>query len=165
MSRERFCTIVGRLLTIQNRVSFAKLLYWSIVDKTLNMRHTNTTMNLKKERHFYNTIEIGQSSVSRCQVSSARASRALKMRTFYVKGGYGESRFFAQICPMLPLRSFKRAVCRKSTELSDMSRCARTRAKLCHTECSVTLRLGYPDCSSRTRNRFLPRTRNAGHNH
>jgi len=36
-------------LTIQNRVSFAKLLYWSIVDKTLNMRHTNTTMNLKKK--------------------------------------------------------------------------------------------------------------------
>lgn len=52
VSRLTFLHLVDRpaILTIQNRVSFAKLLYWSIVDKTLNMRHTNTTMNLKRKR-------------------------------------------------------------------------------------------------------------------
>lgn len=33
-------------LTIQNNVSLAKLEYASIVDNTLNIRHTSTTMNL-----------------------------------------------------------------------------------------------------------------------
>ena len=33
--------------TIQNRVSFAKSAYWSIVDNTLNMRQMSTIMNLK----------------------------------------------------------------------------------------------------------------------
>lgn len=35
-----------RIRTIQNNVSFANPEYSSIVDRTLNIRHTNTTMNL-----------------------------------------------------------------------------------------------------------------------
>lgn len=49
------------LLTIQNRVSLAKSLYWSIVDKTLNMRHTNTTMNLERKKNthtFYKRMQL-----------------------------------------------------------------------------------------------------------
>lgn len=33
-------------ISIQNNVSLAKLLYWSIVDNTLNIRQTKTSMNL-----------------------------------------------------------------------------------------------------------------------
>ena len=35
--------------TIQKRVSLAKSSYSSMVERTLNMRHTRTTMNLKEE--------------------------------------------------------------------------------------------------------------------
>lgn len=33
-------------ISIQNNVSFAKSLYWSIVDRTLNIKQTSTSMNL-----------------------------------------------------------------------------------------------------------------------
>ncbi len=36
-------------LTIQNSVSFAKLEYWSIVERTLKMRQISTIMNLQRE--------------------------------------------------------------------------------------------------------------------
>lgn len=45
-------------LTIQNNVSLAKLLYWSIVDRTLKMRHTKTTMNLQREKTHYYRLDI-----------------------------------------------------------------------------------------------------------
>lgn len=36
-----------RHISIQNNVSLAMFIYWSIVDKTLNIRHTSTSINLK----------------------------------------------------------------------------------------------------------------------
>lgn len=35
------------ILTIQKRVSLAKVAYWSMVDKTLKIKQTSTIMNLK----------------------------------------------------------------------------------------------------------------------
>lgn len=48
-SRTRYSTPKNttRQISIQNKVSFANLLYSSIVDNTLNIRHTKTSKNLK----------------------------------------------------------------------------------------------------------------------
>lgn len=50
--RHIICALGYKLLTIQKRVSLAKLLYWSMVDRTLNIRHTKTTMNLRTNKNI-----------------------------------------------------------------------------------------------------------------
>ena len=54
--------VIQFALTIQNSVSFAKLVYCSIVDNTLNIRHMSTIMNLgqKDQTYEHHHEHIGQ---------------------------------------------------------------------------------------------------------
>lgn len=42
--------VICEILTIQKSVSLAKFVYDSIVERTLNMRHTRTSINLKQNK-------------------------------------------------------------------------------------------------------------------
>lgn len=41
-----------RQISIQKSVSLAKSWYWSMVDRTLNIKQTNTSINLQVQRHY-----------------------------------------------------------------------------------------------------------------
>ena len=47
-NKDEMC--IKKLRTIQNSVSLAKFVYWSIVDNTLNIRHISTIMKLQEKQ-------------------------------------------------------------------------------------------------------------------
>ena len=79
---------VTRQISIQNRVSLANFEYFSIVDKTLNIRQISTTINLqvKKKKEireikivFHVSVEVCQGLESKIKYKKTRKEGSFKV--------------------------------------------------------------------------------------